>query len=344
MSRRGHQSALLLEETTKGSVVESQELAFACHMVWAAFTAVVTSIKRWSPAALVRADKSDVLTEDLIQAEKRVDSIKHTCACTHKRILSCLHNVSLEDNEKLQKKVPELALFHSLQECHKNVGSQTLLGSGRYNVNILSILLSTYCLDYQILFNGAAGDDTQVHIKRCHESKKKVPELALFHSLQECHKNVGSQTLLGVLGWLAELLFLLVIVLPSLCSQVLLDCAGLQQRLGQELLNYERETDRQVLQPTNQLLECGVNIRPAHDVSLEYMPICAGLCAFVEEMQLTSKVATDYSAAGRESIDENVCTCPEETVKEMIAEMQDEDQPSSDECDDSTASAVVPPD
>ncbi|KAL1474522.1 hypothetical protein MTO96_037906, partial [Rhipicephalus appendiculatus] len=111
------------------------------------------------------ADKSDVLTEDLIQAEKRVDSIKQTCASTHKRILSCLHNVSLEDNEKLQKKVPELALFHSLQECHKNVGSQTLLG------------------------------------------------------------------------------------------QVLLDCAGLQQRLGQELLNYERETDRQVLQPTNQLLE-----------------------------------------------------------------------------------------
>lgn len=125
----------------------------------------ILRVKQLADQTLLGADKSDVLTEDLIQAEKRVDSIKHTCACTHKRILSCLHNVSLEDNEKLQKKVPELALFHSLQECHKNVGSQTLLG------------------------------------------------------------------------------------------QVLLDCAGLQQRLGQELLNYERETDRQVLQPTNQLLE-----------------------------------------------------------------------------------------
>ncbi|KAL3223406.1 hypothetical protein MRX96_027578 [Rhipicephalus microplus] len=105
----------------------------------------ILRVKQLADQTLLGADKSDVLTEDLIQAEKRVDSIKHTCACTHKRILSCLHNVSLEDNEKLQKK--------------------TLLG------------------------------------------------------------------------------------------QVLLDCAGLQQRLGQELLNYERETDRQVLQPTNQLLE-----------------------------------------------------------------------------------------
>lgn len=125
----------------------------------------ILRVKQLADQTLLGADKSDVLTEDLILAEKRVDSIKHTCACTHKRILSCLHNVSLEDNEKLQKKVPELALFHSLQECHKNVGSQTLLG------------------------------------------------------------------------------------------QVLADCANLQMRLGQELLGYERETDRQVLQPTNQLLE-----------------------------------------------------------------------------------------
>lgn len=125
----------------------------------------ILRVKQLADQTLLGADKSDVLTEDLVQAEKRVDSIKQTCACTHKRILSCLHNVSLEDNEKLQKKVPELALFHSLQECHKNVGSQALLG------------------------------------------------------------------------------------------QVLADCASLQMRLGQELLCYERETDRQILQPTTQFLE-----------------------------------------------------------------------------------------
>ncbi|KAH8033221.1 hypothetical protein HPB51_008431 [Rhipicephalus microplus] len=45
-----------------------------------------------------------------------------------------------------------------------------------------------------------------------------------------------------------------------------------------------------------------------------------------------------------ESIDENVCYCREETVKEMIAEVQDEDQISSDEFDDNVASAVVSPD
>ncbi|KAH7931684.1 hypothetical protein HPB51_029712 [Rhipicephalus microplus] len=45
-----------------------------------------------------------------------------------------------------------------------------------------------------------------------------------------------------------------------------------------------------------------------------------------------------------ESIDENVRTCHEETVEEMIAEVQNEDQPSSSDCDDNIASALVPPD
>ncbi|KAM7296257.1 rho GTPase-activating protein 44 [Ixodes scapularis] len=127
----------------------------------------ILRVKQLADQTLLRADKSEVLTEDLVVAEKRVDSIKQTCSSAHKRILSCLHNVSLEDasTEKLQKKVPELAMFHSLQECHRNIGNSTLLGS------------------------------------------------------------------------------------------VLCECANLQGKLGQELLNYERETDKQILQPTNLLLE-----------------------------------------------------------------------------------------
>ncbi|KAH7943643.1 hypothetical protein HPB52_009667 [Rhipicephalus sanguineus] len=46
-----------------------------------------------------------------------------------------------------------------------------------------------------------------------------------------------------------------------------------------------------------------------------------------------------------ETIDESVQTCREETLEELIAEVQADDQPSSsDECDDVIPSAVVPPD
>lgn len=46
-----------------------------------------------------------------------------------------------------------------------------------------------------------------------------------------------------------------------------------------------------------------------------------------------------------ETIDESVQTCREETLEELIAEVQAADQPSSsDECDDIITSAVVPPD
>ncbi|KAH8037825.1 hypothetical protein HPB51_017325 [Rhipicephalus microplus] len=60
---------------------------------------------------------------------------------------------------------------------------------------------------------------------------------------------------------------------------------------------------------------------------------------FSEVVPSASFTLQDY-----ESIDESVRTCREETVEEMIAEVQDEDQSSCDECDDSIASVVVAPD
>ncbi|KAH8026390.1 hypothetical protein HPB51_020374 [Rhipicephalus microplus] len=54
--------------------------------------------------------------------------------------------------------------------------------------------------------------------------------------------------------------------------------------------------------------------------------------------------SASFTLQDYKSIDENVRTCREETVEEMIAEVQDEDQLSSDECDDNTANALVPPD
>lgn len=36
-----------------------------------------------------RAEKSDVLTEDLLNAEKRVESIKQSCQATQKKIAAC---------------------------------------------------------------------------------------------------------------------------------------------------------------------------------------------------------------------------------------------------------------
>jgi hypothetical protein len=78
-----------------------------------------------------RGDKSE-LTEDLINAEKRVDIIKQTCINTEKKITSCLQTVgggidSLSAEKRL-KKMPEMQLYQCFAEFAELLGTDSVLG------------------------------------------------------------------------------------------------------------------------------------------------------------------------------------------------------------------------
>lgn len=76
-----------------------------------------------------RGDKSDVMTVDLVNAEKKVDLMKVSCQSTEKKIATCLKSYgSGNDPEKRCKKMPELHLSQCLLEHGEQLGNDSLLG------------------------------------------------------------------------------------------------------------------------------------------------------------------------------------------------------------------------
>ncbi|RWS28177.1 rho GTPase-activating protein 44-like protein, partial [Leptotrombidium deliense] len=77
-------------------------------------------------------EKNDVLNNDLINAEKKVELIKHICQSTEKKICACLQTSGTGSDpsslEKRYKKLPEIQLHMCFQELGELVGTDTVLG------------------------------------------------------------------------------------------------------------------------------------------------------------------------------------------------------------------------
>ncbi|XP_050390057.2 rho GTPase-activating protein 44 isoform X7 [Patella vulgata] len=84
-------------------------------------------VKQLADQNLGRSEKSEVLSEDLLAIEKRVETVKQVCSNINKKLGSSLQAQG-ENIEKRLKKLPETSLAHTLIE------SSTLLGTGTESV------------------------------------------------------------------------------------------------------------------------------------------------------------------------------------------------------------------
>ncbi|XP_061425964.1 rho GTPase-activating protein 44-like isoform X4 [Lethenteron reissneri] len=75
-----------------------------------------------------RAEKTEVLSEDLLQVEKRLDQVKAVSHSTHKKLLACLQGQVQGDYEKRIRKLPQSALSQCLIEGAATLGDDSLLG------------------------------------------------------------------------------------------------------------------------------------------------------------------------------------------------------------------------
>ncbi|XP_061887860.1 rho GTPase-activating protein 44-like isoform X2 [Entelurus aequoreus] len=80
-----------------------------------------------------RAEKTEVLSEDLLQAEKRLDLVKQVCHSTHKRLAACLQSQQGVDLDKKSvrspsKKLPLATLAQCMVEGAAVLGDESLLG------------------------------------------------------------------------------------------------------------------------------------------------------------------------------------------------------------------------
>ncbi|XP_053423999.1 rho GTPase-activating protein 44 isoform X5 [Nycticebus coucang] len=75
-----------------------------------------------------RAEKTEVLSEDLLQVEKRLELVKQVSHSTHKKLTVCLQGQQGAEADKRSKKLPLTTLAQCLMEGSAILGDDTLLG------------------------------------------------------------------------------------------------------------------------------------------------------------------------------------------------------------------------
>ncbi|XP_018090946.1 rho GTPase-activating protein 44 isoform X8 [Xenopus laevis] len=75
-----------------------------------------------------RAEKTEVLSEDLLQVEKRLELVKQVTHSTHKKLTACLQGQQGTDTDKRSKKLPLITLAQCLIEGSAVLGEDSLLG------------------------------------------------------------------------------------------------------------------------------------------------------------------------------------------------------------------------
>ncbi|XP_066877950.1 rho GTPase-activating protein 44 isoform X2 [Kogia breviceps] len=75
-----------------------------------------------------RAEKTEVLSEDLLQVEKRLELVKQVSHSTHKKLTACLQGQQGAEADKRSKKLPLATLAQCLAEGSAVLGEDTLLG------------------------------------------------------------------------------------------------------------------------------------------------------------------------------------------------------------------------
>ncbi|KAI5940009.1 Rho GTPase-activating protein 17 [Manis javanica] len=84
-------------------------------------------MKQLANQTVGRAEKTEVLSEDLLQIERRLDTVRSMCHHSHKRLMACFQGQHGTDAERRHKKLPLTALAQNMQETSTQL-EESLLG------------------------------------------------------------------------------------------------------------------------------------------------------------------------------------------------------------------------
>ncbi|XP_041813662.1 rho GTPase-activating protein 17b isoform X2 [Chelmon rostratus] len=85
-------------------------------------------MKQLANQTVGRAEKTEVLSDDLLQIERRMELVRLLLHNTHKRLVSCLQGQLGTDTEKRHKKLPLTTLSQAMQEGGGQLGDESLIG------------------------------------------------------------------------------------------------------------------------------------------------------------------------------------------------------------------------
>ncbi|XP_056627232.1 rho GTPase-activating protein 17a isoform X1 [Triplophysa dalaica] len=85
-------------------------------------------MKQLANQTVGRAEKTEVLSDDLLQIERRMELVRVVSHNTHKKMASCLQGQIGTDAEKRHKKLPLTALSQAMQDGGSQLGEESLIG------------------------------------------------------------------------------------------------------------------------------------------------------------------------------------------------------------------------
>nr|XP_004558398.2 rho GTPase-activating protein 17 isoform X1 [Maylandia zebra] len=85
-------------------------------------------MKQLANQTVGRAEKTEVLSDDLLQIERRLELVRLVSHNTHKRLVSCLQGQLGTDTEKRHKKLPLTGLSQTMQEGGSQLGEESMIG------------------------------------------------------------------------------------------------------------------------------------------------------------------------------------------------------------------------
>ncbi|KAI4896790.1 hypothetical protein NFI96_026704 [Prochilodus magdalenae] len=85
-------------------------------------------MKQLANQTVGRAEKTEVLSDDLLQIERRLEMVRLVSHNTHKKMVSCLQGHVGIDMEKRHKKLPLTGLSQTMVEGGNQLGEESLIG------------------------------------------------------------------------------------------------------------------------------------------------------------------------------------------------------------------------
>ncbi|XP_062388128.1 rho GTPase-activating protein 17b isoform X2 [Sardina pilchardus] len=85
-------------------------------------------MKQLANQTVGRAEKTEVLSDDLLQIERRMEAVRSVSHNVHKKMLACLQGQVGADVDKRHKKLPITALAQAMKDGSGHLGDDSLIG------------------------------------------------------------------------------------------------------------------------------------------------------------------------------------------------------------------------
>uniref|UniRef100_A0A8V0Z6M6 Rho GTPase-activating protein 17 n=1 Tax=Gallus gallus TaxID=9031 RepID=A0A8V0Z6M6_CHICK len=140
-------------------------------------------MKQLANQTVGRAEKTEVLSEDLLQIERRLDTVRSVFHIAQKRLIACFQGQYGTDPDKRHKKLPLTALAQNMQEGSAQLSDETLLGKMLDTCgdaeNKLALELSQHEVQIEKDILEPLNTLTEVEIPNIQKQRKQLAKLVL---------------------------------------------------------------------------------------------------------------------------------------------------------------------